>query len=131
MAEPLDSLKATLLAASSAADGDPEDVRTWPTWNPLQPHVAVLVDHADKHRIAEPTSVLMSQLGTLLYFKAQHAEAEPLMRRALAIFGASLVKGHPDTITVQESYRHLLTAMNLSEDEISERLRPFRTRAFS
>ena len=51
----------------------------------LAPHVRVLVAHADEAGMAEPTARLMSDLGLHSESKALYAEAEPLMRRALAI----------------------------------------------
>jgi hypothetical protein len=45
------------------------------------------------------------------------AEAEPLMRRALAIFIRSLGLDHPSTVTVQNSLTALLLAMGRSEAE--------------
>jgi Tetratricopeptide repeat len=43
------------------------------------------------------------------------AEAEPLMRRALAIFARSLGSNHPRSITVQENLNVLLRAMGRSD----------------
>ena len=75
--------------------GDPQDVRTWATLDPLAPHVHVAATHADHAGIAEPTARLMSDLGVLQDCKAQYVEAEPLMRRALAIDEQSYGKEHP------------------------------------
>jgi tetratricopeptide (TPR) repeat protein len=80
----------------AARPGDPTDVRTWPRWNPLRPHIAVVVAQADESGIAEPTALLMNRLGGLLWAKALHAEAEPLLRRALAIDERSLGPEHPN-----------------------------------
>ena len=65
--------------------GKPEDVRTWPTLNPLASHARAVVTQADQAAIAEPTARLMGRLGTLLWAKALHQEAEDLKRRALAL----------------------------------------------
>ncbi|MGH8489047.1 MAG: tetratricopeptide repeat protein [Gammaproteobacteria bacterium] len=75
----------SLRLLDAAATGDPQDVHTWPRWNPLQPHVVFIVVEADATGIGEPTTRLMSNLGLLLKTKALYAEAEPLYRRALAI----------------------------------------------
>jgi len=66
-------------------DGDPADVRTWPRWELLRPHVAFATNEADRCKIAEPTSLLMGALGTVLWGKALHTDAEKLERRALEI----------------------------------------------
>jgi len=63
------------------------------------------------------TSRLLNLLGTHFLAKAMHVEAEPLMRRALAIFVASLGAEHPNTRTVKRSYGLLLAAMNSSTEE--------------
>jgi tetratricopeptide (TPR) repeat protein len=76
--------------------GDPNDVRDWATLEPLAPHARAATAHADEADITEPTSRLMSQLGVLLNTKALHAEAEPLMRRTLAIDEKRLGSDHPD-----------------------------------
>src|SRR6185312_534006 len=62
------------------------DVRTWPVWNLLRPHAAVMVRYADESRIAQPTSQIMNDLGQYLKAKGLYAEAEPLIRRACAIY---------------------------------------------
>jgi len=65
--------------------GDPTDVRRWPVLDPLAPHARAVVEHGDRAGVVEPTSTLISQVGLLLDRKALFAEAEPLLRRALAI----------------------------------------------
>ena len=91
--------RATLLAmlqgVNDVIDGNPADVRTWPKLEPLRPHWATLIEHADRAEIADPTSLLMNELGQLLKAKAQYKEAEPLMRRALAIDEQSFGTDHP------------------------------------
>ncbi len=64
---------------------EPQDVRSWPTLNPLVPHATAIVQHADEAGIADPTGRLMNDLAVLSLIKAQYGEAEPLMRRCLVI----------------------------------------------
>ncbi len=60
----------------------------------------------------------MSQLGALLWAKALHAEAEPLMRRALAIDERSFGADHPNVATDLNNLAALLQATNrLAEAE--------------
>ncbi|HEV3343604.1 MAG TPA: DUF4062 domain-containing protein, partial [Pirellulales bacterium] len=54
---------------NEAAPSDADDVRTWPRWDPLRPHMALGVQHGDDAGIAEPTALLMSMLGTFLHAK--------------------------------------------------------------
>ena len=95
-----------------ARPGDPSDVRTWPQWNLLRPHVAFAVAQADREGITAPTSQLMDQLGLLLSAKVLYKEAEPLMRRALAIDESSFGADHPNVAIRLNNLAHLLKATN-------------------
>jgi len=90
------TLVAALVWINAAFTGNADDVRNWPTLAPLAPHVATVTAHADAARIPDPTARLMNQLGLLLNAKALHAEAEPLLRRALAIGEESLGPDHSE-----------------------------------
>ncbi len=56
-------------------------------------------------------AVRLNNLAQTLQDTNRLAEAEPLMRRALAIFRASLGEEHPNTLTVGRNYELLLAAM--------------------
>lgn len=90
------ALLSTLELVKKATPPTPQDVRTWLLWDPLRSHAMAVVTYADQREIAEPTVYLMNQLGLLLLAKASYGEAEPLMRRALAIDEASYGAAHPD-----------------------------------
>jgi tetratricopeptide (TPR) repeat protein len=92
--------------------GDPKNVRSWPRLDPLIPHVYALVRHADAAEIREPTAGLMNQLGILLRTKARYTEAEPLLRRALAIFEKSYGPDHPEVALRLNDLAGLLQATN-------------------
>jgi tetratricopeptide (TPR) repeat protein len=79
------ALREALGWVDAAFVGNPGDVRNWPIFDPLAPHALAVARHADAAKIAEPTARLLSDLGTLFYAKADYGQAEPLMRRALAI----------------------------------------------
>lgn len=78
-------------------------------------------------------AIRLNNLARLLQDKAEaldsesqatlHEEAEPLMRRALAIFAMSLVESHPNTVTVRDNYRQLLHDMQFAEAEIEQRVK--------
>ena len=89
------ALSAALAWMNAAYVGENSDVRTWPRLLPLVPHVTALVAAADAAGIAEPTTRLMNDLAQLYDARAQYAQAEPLMRRALAINETSLGPDHP------------------------------------
>jgi hypothetical protein len=56
-------------------------------------------------------------LAQLLKATNRLAEAEPLMRRAVAIFETSLGAGHPNTQTVAVNYRRLLEHVKKGREE--------------
>jgi tetratricopeptide (TPR) repeat protein len=112
------SLATALRWVDSGFTGDPQDVRTWPTLIPLIPHARAVAQSADAHSIPKPTARLMNQLGIILRFRAQWAEAEPLMRRALAIDESSYGPDHPEVATDLNNLAQLLKATNrLAEAE--------------
>jgi len=99
-----------LVNAALPADPPPVDVRSWPVWEPLQPHVAFVVDQADQAGLSEPTARLMNELGLFLKTKCVFAEAEPLYRRALAIVEAGYGPTHPEVAI------HLINLAGLLRD---------------
>lgn len=80
-----DWIKGSLRIIDSYAPFQADDVRTWPVWTGLRPHAAKVVLLADEVGLTNPTGRLMNQLGLYLHERGLYAEAEPLMRRALAI----------------------------------------------
>jgi tetratricopeptide (TPR) repeat protein len=103
---------------NAAFKGDPQDVRTWPTLDPLGPHARAVVTFADAADIADPTARLMNQLGQLFDAKALLAEAEPLMRRALDIDEQSFGAIHPNVaIRLNNLATLLLATSRLAEAE--------------
>jgi len=66
------------------APTDSSDVRTWPVWDIIRPHAEVIAETADKEKITEPTSRLISVLGTYLHYKGLYTKSEKWKRRALA-----------------------------------------------
>src|SRR5207248_2122813 len=111
-------LALSLRLLDAARPGDPTDVRTWPRWNPLRAHVAAAVAQADEAGVAEPTTRLINDLGLLLQATNRLAEAEPLMRRALATDERSLGAEHPKVATDLNNLAQLLQATNrLAEAE--------------
>jgi tetratricopeptide (TPR) repeat protein len=90
------ALREALEWVNAAFVGDPDDVRRWPTLDPLAPHALVVARAADEVAIAEPTSRLFNQLGVLFYIKADYAQAETLKRRALAIDEKTYGPDHPE-----------------------------------
>jgi len=103
---------------NAAFEGDPMDVRTWPILDPLAPHARAVVSFSDAAGLAEPTDLLMNQLGALLLAKALFAEAEPLIRRALDIDEKRFGAEHPKVAIRLNNLAQLLKATNrLAEAE--------------
>lgn len=92
--------------------GDPQDVRNWPVLNPLQPHVQTVITYADKAGIATPVARLMNDLGLMHLAKSLYKEAEPLMRRALAIDEKSFGENHPRVANDLNNLAELLRKTN-------------------
>jgi tetratricopeptide (TPR) repeat protein len=112
------SLKSALALVNAAAVGSPNDVRHWPLWNPLRPHILALVDAAEKRGISDPTGRLLNDIAMLLAVKAEHVEAEPPIRRALAIDEKAYGADHPEVAIDFNNLAGLLKATNrLAEAE--------------
>ena len=108
----LQSLSEALRWINDAFVGDPEDVESWPTLDPLASHVAAAAHHADQGGIVAPTARLMNDLGVLRSRKAQHMDAEPLMRRALAIYEQRYGPDHSEVAATLNNLSWLLHDTN-------------------
>jgi len=105
-------LEPALRWLDAAFQGDAQDVRTWLVLDPLAAHAQAVAGFADAAGLADPTARLMNQLGVLLKSKAAYAEAEPLMRRALAIAEATYGPDHPNVATALNNLAGLLKTTN-------------------
>ena len=113
-----------LALLNAAVPGDAADVRNWPRWDSLLPHVSIAIKHADEAGAPKPTTVLMGELAQLLKAKGRHDEAEPLMRRALELDEESY---GPDHTKVAVRLNHLATL--LQETNRSMQAEPLMRRA--
>jgi len=113
-----ESLGEALRWVNAAFVGNPQDVRTWPTLDPLAPHARAVVRYADAVGITDPTSQLMNDLALLLDAKSSLGEAEPLMRRALEIDEKCFGTEHPRVAIRLNNLAALLQSTNrLAEAE--------------
>ncbi len=111
-------LKAMLAVLNAYVPFDADDVRTWPVLDPLRPHLLAAIGHAEKRVIPHPTARLQAQLGLQLLHKALYRDAEPLMRRALAIDEKSFGPEDSEVATNLNNLAQLLRATNrLAEAE--------------
>jgi tetratricopeptide (TPR) repeat protein len=108
----------TLHWINAAFKGAPRDVRDWPVLEPLAPHARAVAAQTDAAGITDVTARLMNQVGILMLAQASYAQAEPLMRRALAIDEASFGAQHPKVAIDLNNLAQLLQATNrLAEAE--------------
>lgn len=99
--------------------GDPENVRTWEKWTPLQPHAVSLATHAPDVPAPHRLGWLLNQLALLFNAKSLHFQAEPLMRRALQIEEISYGKDHLNVAILLNNLAKLLQVTNrLAEAEL-------------
>ncbi|MFM8398492.1 MAG: tetratricopeptide repeat protein, partial [Pirellula sp.] len=106
------------LLQKSIPEGNAADVRTWPAWEPLRLHVDSATQHGKRLGIPVPTSDMMGRLGTLLWGKALHREAELLKRDALAIDEQHFGSDSPEVALRLNNLATTLQATNrLSEAE--------------
>ncbi|HWM95278.1 MAG TPA: tetratricopeptide repeat protein [Thermoanaerobaculia bacterium] len=113
-----DWIEASLRSVNGYSPSPSNDVRTWPVWTGLRPHAARIVLLADEVGLTDPTSRLMNELGQYLHERSLYAEAEPLMRRALAIDEESFGSEHPNVARDLNNLSQLLQDTNrISEAE--------------
>ncbi|WP_300332660.1 tetratricopeptide repeat protein [Accumulibacter sp.] len=104
------ALRSALAWVADAFVGSSQDARNWPRLKALAPHAETVAASADAAALAEPTGRLLNQLGLLLLANARYAEAEPLLRRALAIAEARLGRAHPNVAATLINLGQLLKA---------------------
>lgn len=106
------ALKEALDWVDSAFVGNPQDLGIWAGLDALLAHARAVAGHADEAGLGTPTARLMSRSAQWLHDKALYAEAEPLMRRALAIDEASFGAEHPDVAIALNNLASLLKDTN-------------------
>ena len=113
-------LQSALWMVNNYLPGDPppDDVRSWPIWEPMVAHVEELISEAVKAGIGQPTSRLANMLGMFIAEKSLWPEAEPFARLALEIDEQMLEPDHPRVAVRLNNLAQLLQATNrLSEAE--------------
>ena len=101
-----------LINKALPSDPPPDDVRTWPVWDSMRPHIERLINAAFDAGIYDPTTRLMHELGRYLTAKALFRRAEPLLRRALTIDEDLYGSDHPRVATDLNSLALLYKATN-------------------
>jgi tetratricopeptide (TPR) repeat protein len=106
------TLQTALNAVDADTVGSPGDVRTWAVWTLLAVHAKAVSRYADAAGLAKQTARLLNQLGLYWNARGQFRDAEPLMRRALAIDENSYGPDHPDVARDLNNLAQLLQATN-------------------
>ena len=102
------ALERGLAWLNAAMQGNPQDVRTWPSLEPLAPHTDATCTAAEKAGVTDGAPRLLNMCATLHQGRARFTAAEPLFRRAIAIGEASLGAEHPDVATWYNNLAALL-----------------------
>ncbi len=105
-------LECALQWLNAAFVGDPEDVRCWAVLDSLAPHTQAVAHYADQAGIRDPTARLFGHLGCLHLSKAAYNDAEPLLRRALAIDETTYGSEHPKVANDLNNLSALLHTTN-------------------
>jgi tetratricopeptide (TPR) repeat protein len=94
------------------------DQKGWQLWEQLSPHCRTLLNRIRDHVLEPKATRIMNQLALWFDNCAEYGEAEPLYRRALAIYEKSFGPDHPNVATGLNNLALLLSATNrLAEAE--------------
>ena len=107
------------LAIINTALPSPEwDQKGWQLWEQLAPHCRNLLNRLQDHVLEPKATRIMNDLALWLNNRAEHGEAETLIRRALAIDEKSFGPEHPNVAIRLNNLAELLRATNrLAEAE--------------
>ncbi len=107
-----------LRLVAAYAPENPDDVRSWPSWELLWPHVEALLALNKEEESPGPTAKLMNELGAHLHSRALYSRAEQLFRRALALDEKALGPDHLSVAVRLNNLARLLQDTNrLAEAE--------------
>ncbi len=110
------SLQRSLHLIDSAFVGNPNDIRNWPTLEPLVAHTVTVVRFVDEVATAGPAARLMSQVSVLLGGMGRLDEVESMMRRALEIDSVLHGDDAPQLIVRLNNLAMLLKTRNQMEE---------------
>jgi tetratricopeptide (TPR) repeat protein len=113
-----DTLDSAVTLLDRALPSAEWDQKGWQLWEQLAPHYRTLLNRLRDHPL-EPKAVrMMNDLAAWLEKRAEHGEAEPLYRRALAITEKSFGPEHPNVAIRLNNLALLLSDTNrLAEAE--------------
>ncbi len=105
--------RAAISLVNASFPFDSDDIRTWPRCEEVAPHARAVTNHADLLGVTSgELGRILNQLSLYFEAKALYGNAEPLMRRALAIAETSYGPDHPNVATCLNNLAQLLQATN-------------------
>lgn len=90
--------------------GDAQDVRAWPTLEPLADHAAMVAGHGAETGLRDSCGRLLNNVGAFYNSRGHYAAAEPIMRCALDIEETRFGSDHPEVGTCLNNLATLLYA---------------------
>jgi len=113
-----DTLESAVALLDRALPSPDWDQKGWRFWEQLAPHCRNLLNHLQDHVLEPKATRIMNQLAVWLKNRAEHGEAEPLYRRALAIEEKSFGPEHRTVAICLNNLALLLSDTNrLAEAE--------------
>ena len=91
-----DTLESAVSLLEHALPSPEWDQKGWQLWEQLAPHCRTLLNRLQDHVLEPKATRIMNELALWLKNRAEHGEAEPLYRRALAITEKSFGPKHPN-----------------------------------
>src|SRR5262249_9526124 len=89
--------EAAVLIINDAFPSNSDDVRSWQSCIALLPHARITCEHAEELGVAlDKVACILNWLGAYLLGRAEYADAEPLLRRAMKIRETQLGPEHPE-----------------------------------
>ena len=107
----------TLEWISSILPDTEYDGANWKLWNRLSPHLDELIAAGNALKIeSEALGAICGKLGLWLFYQARHYQAEPLLRRSLALDEKNYGQEHPYVARDLNDLAQLLKATNRLEE---------------
>jgi tetratricopeptide (TPR) repeat protein len=92
------------------------DVKGWQLWERLAPHYDFLLKNLAKFQAEDTAVPLIYNYGHWLFLRSRYQEAEPLLRRALAIEERRYGREHPSVNMRANNLAQLLSVTNRMEE---------------
>ncbi|MFE9877877.1 tetratricopeptide repeat protein [Streptomyces sp. NPDC005784] len=115
---PHPSESALALMRAAVPSGRPDDLRNWPEWQSLVPHVQAVGRHHRGRRTVADLATLLGEAAVYLSARGQEAQALPMKERALRITEAASGPDHPDTATRLNNLAYTLSNLGRGSEAL-------------